>query len=120
MLLVLLLVDHALADNDDQPGLYSPGKELFGTLNYHSKYYTDAFPEPFRVDDTTINNELRFDWEHDEGKGSRANTEVAEIQKSFGIFTFEIQAQYTDSIGDDRRRRRRPGDDPRLTRIRGR
>jgi hypothetical protein len=93
--LVFFLPSVLLADSDDTATPWTAGKELFGTLNYRSKYYTDWFPEPFRVEDTAIDSELRFDWEHDEAKGSRANTATAEIQKSWGIFTFELQAPYT-------------------------
>jgi hypothetical protein len=99
VLFVCLICTFALAESDESQDAYVPGKELFGTLNYRSKYYSDSFPEPFRVEDTAIDNELRFDWEHDEGNGSRANTEVAEIQKSFSIVTFEIQAPYSSSTG---------------------
>ena len=88
-----------LADTDDAPTAYAPGKELFGTLNYRSEYLRRLFSEPFRVEDTAIDNELRFDWEHDQAKGSVGNTESAEIQKSFNIFTFEIQANYSATTG---------------------
>jgi hypothetical protein len=88
-----------LADPDDGPTSRAVGTELFGTLDNRSKYYTDAFPEPFRVDDTAINNEFRLDWEHDSGSGSRSNVETAEVQKSFDIFTFQIQAPYEDVHG---------------------
>jgi hypothetical protein len=87
-----------LADSDDNATTQATAP-LFATLNVQSKYYSDWFPEPFRVEDTTIDNELRFDWEHDEGKGSVGNTETAEIQKSFSIFTFELQAPYASSTG---------------------
>jgi hypothetical protein len=88
-----------LADADDTTTAYAPGSELFKTLNYRSKYYADWFPEPFRVEDTAIDNELRFDWEHDQGRGSVGNTETFEIQKSFNIFTFELQVPYSATTG---------------------
>jgi hypothetical protein len=87
------------ADSDDAMSAWTPGKELLGTLDYRSKYYMDVFPEPFRVEDTAIDNELRFDWEHDQAKGAVGNTQTIEIQKSFNIFTFEIQAPYTATTG---------------------
>ena len=91
---------------------------MFGTLNPRSKYYSDWFPEPFRVEDTTIDNELRFDWEHDEGHGSTGDFLTAEVQKSVGILTFEIQAPYIMTTGggvndDD------PGDASRSHRTQG-
>lgn len=87
-----------LADADDTPTT-GYGAGLFGTLNPRSKYYTDWFSEPFRVEDTTIDNELRFDWEHDEGHGSKSDVLSTEIQKSVGILTFEIQAPYVITKG---------------------
>ena len=55
--------------------------------------------EAFRVEDTTINNEVRFDWQHDEGRGSTHSLITAEIQKSVGIVTFEIQVPYIINTG---------------------
>jgi hypothetical protein len=110
VLFLYALPIRVMADADDLPA--TGCTELFGTLDYRSKYYSDWFPEPFRVEDTAIDNELRFDWEHDEGKGSRDNIETGEIQKSLGIFTLEIQAPYistTGTIAGD-------SDDPSVTR----
>jgi hypothetical protein len=81
------------ADSDDAPATRC-GSCLFSTLDSRSKYYGDSFPEPFRVEDTTLNNELRFDWEHDENRGAIGNVMSAEVQKSVGIVTLEIQAPY--------------------------
>ena len=69
LILSLLVVPRlVLADPDDAPTT-RPGSGMLGTLNPRSKYYSDWFPEPFRVEDTAIDNELRFDWEHDERHG---------------------------------------------------
>jgi hypothetical protein len=88
----------ALADADDVAAT-GPGAPPLATLDYRSKYYQDWFPETFRVEDTTIDNELRFDWEHDEAKGSTTNIITGEVEKSFGIFTFEVQAPYVANTG---------------------
>jgi len=90
-----------LADADDAPAGKTISVSAFGLLNERSKYFQDWFPEPFRVEDTAVDNELKFDWEHDEGKQSRADQITAEIQKSVGIVTFEIQAPYVISTGPD-------------------
>ncbi|HET6246625.1 MAG TPA: hypothetical protein VFE47_02915 [Tepidisphaeraceae bacterium] len=88
-----------LADADDSPAAIGAGKGPFGLLDPASKYYRDVFPEPFRVEDTAIDNELRFDWEHDEARGARSNIVTAEVQKSFGIVTFEVQSPYAITTG---------------------
>jgi hypothetical protein len=88
-----------LADADDASFSFTPGKEPLATLNYRSKYYSDWFSEPFRVEDTTIDNELRLDWQYAAGHGSTSNLLTAEIQKSVGIFTFEVQEPYVWNTG---------------------
>jgi len=102
LILLALIAAPASADNDDnvaatapagagtQPGQFG----LFGLLDSRSKYYGDFFPEPLRVEDTTLDNETRFDWLHTEGKAGLNNQYMAEVQKSAGIVTFEIQAPY--------------------------
>lgn len=80
----------APAEAESQPAQFG----LFGLLDRRSKYYGDFFPEPLRVEDTTLDNEFRFDWQHNEGKEGSSNQFIAEVQKSAGIVTFEIQAPY--------------------------
>jgi hypothetical protein len=94
-----LLPGLALADSDDLATSRNVDSGWFGTLDSRSKYYTDWFPEPFRVEDTNINNEIRFDWEHDEAKGSVSDALTLEVQKSVGIFTFELQVPYIMKTG---------------------
>ena len=53
---------------------------LFGLLDKRSKYYSDFFPEPLRVEDTTADNELKLNWLHDEGKTESSNQFIAEVQ----------------------------------------
>src|ERR1700730_9044739 len=60
---------------------------LFDLLDHRSIYGKDWFPEPFRVEDTDVGNQFRFDWEHDEGKGFVRDIVNAQVQKSFGLFT---------------------------------
>lgn len=89
------------ADDDDKPaapsnsGLAADSRfGVFDWLDHRSAYYGDAFPEPFRVEDTTVDNELRLDWQHVQSRNGVDNQFLAEIQKAVGIVTFEIQATY--------------------------
>jgi hypothetical protein len=93
------------ADDDDERGpatapagsAIQPGETqfgLFGLLDKRSKYYSDFFPEPFRVEDTTLDNEMRLDWQHNEGRVPSSNQFIAEVQKAVGIVTFEVQGTY--------------------------
>ena len=98
----LIHVDTAPADADDNPksdaatptdaGVSHFG--AFGLLDKRSRYYSDWYPEPLRVEDTTVNNELRFDYEHDEARGVTDNQGSIELQKSAGLMTFEIRVPY--------------------------
>jgi hypothetical protein len=100
--LVLASSAQLRADADETPvPTTAPGTmgHRVGLLDFDSKYFRDAFPEPFRVEDTTLNNELRFDWEHDQAKGVRSDAFTAEMQKSVGIVTLEVQGQYITSSG---------------------
>jgi hypothetical protein len=102
-LLLTTLVCRAADDDDQKPASSATAPSggdrygMFGLLDKRSRYNTDWFPEPFRVEDTTINNEVRFDWSHSEGKGLTSNLFSAEIQKSFGLATFEIRGSYLRS-----------------------
>ncbi len=73
----------------------------FGLLDKRSKYYGDWFPEPLRVEDTTLNNEFRFDYEHDEAKGTTNNQGSAEVQKAVGIVTLELRVPYVSNTSPD-------------------
>ena len=105
LILILIAVVVAPAwthadDDDNRPAAPStstaqPGQfGLFGPLDHGSKYYSGYFPEPLRVEDTTLDNEMRLDWQHNEGKNALSNQFIAEVQKSAGIITFEVQATY--------------------------
>ena len=100
----------ARGDDDDLPSTThaSPAESrygLFGLLDRRSRYGTEFFPEPFRVDDSDVGNEIRFDWEHDETRHGVSNALQLQVEKSFGLVTFEIQAPYVidaaASVGGD-------------------
>jgi hypothetical protein len=106
------------ADDDDQrTPASSPAQPaetrfgLFSLLDSSSKYYSGGFPEPLRVEDTTLDNELRLDFLHQEAKQALGNQVSTEVQKSLGIMTFEIQAPYVSNReADDAGRRQDVGD----------
>ena len=92
------LAPFCMADDDDKP---TPAVTdatahygLFGWLDHRSKYGQDWFPELFRVDETDVSNELRFDWQHLEGKNVLNNQVGVQVEKAFGLLTLEIQAPY--------------------------
>src|SRR5580692_11111437 len=75
---------------------------LFNWLDHNSTYGAGWYPEPFRVDEGDIDNELRADYEHDQGHGTISHQLHAEIEKSFGVVTVEVEGYYdinTHAIG---------------------
>ena len=65
-----------------------------GLLDHRSRYGQYWFPEPFRVDETDVDNELRLDWVHQERKGQISDDAKAELEKSFGLLTLELELPY--------------------------
>ena len=55
---------------------------LFGMLDHGSRYGQYWFPEPFRMDETDVDNELRFDWVHRERSGRVAEDAKAALTAS--------------------------------------
>ena len=70
----------------------------YGPLNlfdHRSMYGKGTFPEPFLIDDSDLeNNEVRFDWLHQEGKGHVADFSRIELEKGFGLLTLELEIPY--------------------------
>ena len=101
LICVIALPSILRADDDDKPAASQQSATstdthvgLFGWLNARSAYFHDVFPEPFLVEDTVVNNELRLDWRHIEGRSGVDNQLFAEVQRSIGIVTFEVQGSY--------------------------
>lgn len=68
---------------------------LFNLLDHRSQYGQGVFPEPFLVDDSDLEpNEARLDWLHKEASGARSDIGKAEIEKGFGLLTFELEVLY--------------------------
>jgi hypothetical protein len=67
----------------------------FGLLDHRSGYGLGVFPEPFLVDDSDLEpNEFRLDWLHTKAGGTHSDMFKAEIEKSFGIVTFELEVPF--------------------------
>jgi hypothetical protein len=72
---------------------------LFNWLDHHSQYGQGIFPEPFLVDDSDLEpDEARLDWLHTAGSGQHADRFKAEIEKSFGQLTLELELPYERNV----------------------
>jgi len=68
---------------------------LFNGLDSRSQYGQGVFPEPFLVDDSDLEpGEARFDWRHTRAGNSKTDVLHPEIEKAFGVVTFELEAPY--------------------------
>lgn len=75
---------------------------LFNWLDSRSAYGQGVFPEPFLVDDSDLEpNEARLDWQHTEGHIQQDDLVTAELEKSFGLTTFEVEVHYERQAADD-------------------
>lgn len=66
----------------------------FGLLDPNSRYGQFWFPEPLRLGETDVDNEVRFDWVHQEGKGTVSDEALIEIEEAFGVTTWELEIPY--------------------------
>lgn len=89
----LLAATAASAGSKDVPAADSH-YGWFGLLDNRSQYGKFWFPEPFQLDETDIDNEVRFDWIHQSGHGKVTNEYHIEFEKSFGVATFELEIPY--------------------------
>lgn len=69
----------------------------FGLLDHRSSYGQFWFPEPFRLDETDVDNEIRLDWVHQAGKGNITDEGHIELEKAFGLTTVELEIPYEKS-----------------------
>jgi hypothetical protein len=69
---------------------------LFYWLDPRSAYDREFFPQPLLVDDMSLENdgELEFSSLHTQADGQRSDVVAAEVQKSFGLLTFELRVPY--------------------------
>jgi len=68
---------------------------LFDWLDHRSEYGQGAFPEPFLVDDSDLEeNKARLDWLHTAAGSQHSDTVTAEVEKGFGLVTLELEVPY--------------------------
>jgi hypothetical protein len=99
----------ATADNDDLSTTNSWTSQnarfgLFDWLDHRSAYYQDCFPQALIVDDTSPEpeGELELSYLHTAAAAQHSDLISAEIQKSIGLVTLELEVPYerfTDSDG---------------------
>jgi hypothetical protein len=74
---------------------------LFGWLDKRSQYGQGAFPEPFIVDDSDLEeNEARLDFLHTKIGSQHSDIVTGEIEKGFGTVTLEIEVPYESDFAD--------------------
>lgn len=72
---------------------------LFNLFDHRSAYGQDAFPEPFLVDDSDLEeNEARLDWLHTQADGTKSDVVTAEVEKGFGLLTLEVEVPYERDV----------------------
>jgi hypothetical protein len=79
---------------DDAGTRYGP----FGLLDHRSRYGQYWFPEPLRAPEMDVDDELRFDWLHVENGGNVGDEVVAEMEKSIGLLTLELEVPYVRDV----------------------
>jgi hypothetical protein len=83
--------DAAAGSESEGEGAYG----LFGWLDHRSAYGKEAFPEPFLIDPTDLEeNEARLDWLRTARGSSHDNLFTGEVAKSFGIVTVEADIPF--------------------------
>jgi len=74
---------------------------LFDLLDHRSTYEDGAFPEPFLVDDSVMEtDEFRLDWLRTWANGQRGDMAKAELEKGFGLWTFELEVPFEQTRVD--------------------
>jgi hypothetical protein len=102
MLSALAFAPALFADEQAAPPATTANYGLFNWLDNRSSYGQDAFPEPFLVDDSDLEeNEARLDWLHTEADAQKSDTVTAEVEKGFGNLTLEIEIPYERNVDSD-------------------
>jgi hypothetical protein len=71
---------------------------LFDALDHRSVYGKGLFPEPFTVDESDLESEIRFDWSRVALGSSHTDMFKIELEKSIGVATFEIEVPYIRAV----------------------
>jgi len=74
---------------------------LFGLLDHRSSYGTGVIPEPMLIDETAVDNEFRVDWFHAKAGSTRTDEGKIELEKAFGLVTFELEVPYERTSSPD-------------------
>jgi hypothetical protein len=100
-----------MADSDDTaPGgtnsasAADSSSGIFGGLDHRSAFFQDFFPQPLLVDETSLETggELELSSLHTQAGDQRSDIVTAQVEKSFGLVTFELDVPYErDSDSDD-------------------
>jgi len=72
-------------------GRYGP----FNLFDARSKYGTNFFPEPLGTDEMDADQEFRLNYNHTENRNLRTDEASAEVEKSIGLLTLELEVIYT-------------------------
>ncbi len=99
----------AMADSDDVPltatNLPASTNPHYGFLNWidpRSAYNQEFFPQPLLVDDTGLEDgEVEVNYLHTKANDQHSDTITAEVQKSFGLLTFEWSVPYERAADSD-------------------
>jgi hypothetical protein len=76
---------------------------LFNALDHRSAYGKGLFPEPFLVDESDLESEVRFDWLRTARRSTHVDEFRAEIEKSIGVATFELEIPYEREVAPGER-----------------
>ena len=95
-----------MADSDDAPltatHSVSPHYGFLNWIDPRSAYNHEFFPQPLLVDDTGLEDgEIEFDYLHTKANDQHSDTVTAEVQKSFGLLTFELSVPYEREADSD-------------------
>src|SRR5450432_296103 len=77
-----------------------PHYGLFNWLDHRSKYATNWFPEPLNSDEVDQDQEYRVNGFHAEKRGFQDTEVSAEIEKSWGLLSIEIEIPYEREVDD--------------------
>lgn len=100
---LMVASSHAAPTNEQTAAAPPAGTRygLFDGLDSLSQYGEGVFPEPFLVDDSDLEpGELRLDWLHSGAGGAKTDSARAEVEKSFGEMTLELEVPYERDAAD--------------------
>jgi hypothetical protein len=99
----------AMADNQVALANTNPSVEpdarfgLFNWLDHRSAYYQDFFPTPLLLDETSLEPDGEFELNslHTQANAQHSDLITAEVEKSFGLLTLELDVPYERNSDSD-------------------